>query len=132
MKRRWFQIHLSTAVVLMLVAGVLLWANVRERQGHRYVTLDSEEAAVQSALGIHDPYSVVRGWPFTHQEWLSSKTDIFKSALLAWAEAQVYGNLWYPGSLAMNVLVALVILLSTASVCEWRIRPSIQKAIPHA
>jgi len=26
-KRRWFQIHLSTAIVLMFVVGVLLWAN---------------------------------------------------------------------------------------------------------
>ena len=25
-KRPWFQIHLSTAVVLMVVAGILLWA----------------------------------------------------------------------------------------------------------
>jgi len=31
-QRRFFQIHLSTAVVLMLVAGVLVWANVRERK----------------------------------------------------------------------------------------------------
>jgi len=27
-KRSWFQIHLSTAVVLMVVAGVLMWVNV--------------------------------------------------------------------------------------------------------
>ncbi|MBI3831062.1 MAG: hypothetical protein HY291_16200 [Planctomycetes bacterium] len=26
--RRWFQLHLSTAVVLMFVAGSLIWANV--------------------------------------------------------------------------------------------------------
>ncbi|HYG74293.1 MAG TPA: hypothetical protein VEK08_04735 [Planctomycetota bacterium] len=26
-KRRWFQIHLSTAVVMMFVAGALCWAN---------------------------------------------------------------------------------------------------------
>src|SRR5438445_5917 len=28
-KRRWFQFHLSTAVVLMFVAGGLMWANTR-------------------------------------------------------------------------------------------------------
>ncbi len=27
MQRRWFQIHLSTALVLMFVAGVFLWGN---------------------------------------------------------------------------------------------------------
>ena len=27
-KRRWFQIHLSTAIVLMFVAGVVLWVNL--------------------------------------------------------------------------------------------------------
>jgi hypothetical protein len=28
MKRRWFQIHLSTAVVLMFVAGAMIWVNL--------------------------------------------------------------------------------------------------------
>lgn len=28
---RWFQVHLSTAVVLMFVAGGVIWANVRGR-----------------------------------------------------------------------------------------------------
>jgi len=27
-KRAWFQIHLSTAIVLMFVAGVLVWATI--------------------------------------------------------------------------------------------------------
>ena len=30
-RRPWFQIHLSTAIVLMFVAGGLVWANIRPR-----------------------------------------------------------------------------------------------------
>jgi len=30
--RKRFQIHLSTAVVLMVVAGLLMWANIKERK----------------------------------------------------------------------------------------------------
>jgi hypothetical protein len=29
MKRRWFQIHLSTAIVLMFITSALLWANLQ-------------------------------------------------------------------------------------------------------
>lgn len=32
-KRPWFQIHLSTAVVLMFVAGGLIWANITPQHG---------------------------------------------------------------------------------------------------
>src|SRR5258706_7108575 len=30
-RRKRFQIHLSTAIVMMFVAGAIIWANVRER-----------------------------------------------------------------------------------------------------
>jgi hypothetical protein len=34
MKRRWFQIHLSTAIVMLLAAAFLVWLNFRPRLGH--------------------------------------------------------------------------------------------------
>jgi hypothetical protein len=46
-KRRWFQFHLSTAIVLMFVASALLWLNLRQ------------------SIGYEDRSYVVRlrGWP---------------------------------------------------------------------
>ena len=35
-KRHWFQIHLSTAVVLMITAGGGMWANFHEYMGNYY------------------------------------------------------------------------------------------------
>jgi len=43
-KRKWFQIHLSTAVALLVVSGALLWANF---------------ASVQNVLSGY-------GWPTFH------------------------------------------------------------------
>lgn len=51
-KRRWFQIHLSTAVVLMFVAGAILWANVAS---HEFVYLNNKSKAWE-AIAVH-------GWP---------------------------------------------------------------------
>jgi len=53
MKRRWFQIHLSTAVVLMFVAGGLLWANMMPRW--RYM-----DQGFSEPYFFNDGY----GWPF--------------------------------------------------------------------
>src|ERR1043165_7978452 len=75
-KRRFFQIHLSTAVVLMLVAGVLLWANCSKSRG---ITLEEDwsesEIAEYRALrnqgySVHwyKPKVVIHafyGWPAT-------------------------------------------------------------------
>ena len=54
LSRKHFQIHLSTAIVMMFVAGVLIWANVRVRnanwqsQAFRYARVEI----------------VVHGWPW--------------------------------------------------------------------
>lgn len=49
MPRRWFQIHLSTCIVLMLVAGGLMWANIRPEP---VLEVDGRVLASQ------------HGWPF--------------------------------------------------------------------
>jgi hypothetical protein len=49
MKRRWFQIRLSTAIVMMLVASLLLWINVRQR------TIVKRQ--------MFAPMILVNGWP---------------------------------------------------------------------
>src|SRR5258707_698454 len=52
-RRKRFQIHLSTAVVMMFVAGGLIWANLRERR----------IPDVPDAIDFDYTYTV-HGWPF--------------------------------------------------------------------
>lgn len=61
-KRARFQLHLSTCVVLMLAAGILLWANVRERVRE---SGDVEVSFRQSGLEGHKTTAEDRGWPAT-------------------------------------------------------------------
>jgi hypothetical protein len=74
-RRKRFQIHLSTAVLLMLAAGAIVWANVKERPwGERFI---------------------IRGWPLDWMEYwgmsgkdyslLGIPCDIVVAALLLFA-----------------------------------------------
>ena len=54
--RRWFQIHLSTAIVMMFVAGSLIWANVR----HEVRFVEGEGSIVYELMKFHN-----YGWPFS-------------------------------------------------------------------
>ncbi|MBI3828463.1 MAG: hypothetical protein HY291_03045 [Planctomycetes bacterium] len=67
--RRWFQIHLSTALVLMLASGILLWANFSpfrdsvctEGSYSEYVTIDKAVQREEIPKLIRDRHF---GWPF--------------------------------------------------------------------
>lgn len=100
-KRAWFQLHLSTCVVLMLAAGFLVWANVRERFN---VDLNLE-----------------RGWPLTcHRQIMvhfysgpeENLPDFDK-----WPFVQ-----YLVGPLFMDFGVGITILAAIAAFCEWFIR----------
>ncbi|HEY3323504.1 MAG TPA: hypothetical protein VGP72_23830 [Planctomycetota bacterium] len=62
-KRRWFQFHLSTAIVLMVVSGALLWLNMPDRE---------YDFSLSTRTGFKEA-----GWPFaavfreTHQAHIS-------------------------------------------------------------
>src|SRR5438105_4088179 len=47
-KRRWFQIHLSTAIVLMFVAGGLLWMNL----------MPAQFILIENSFGIKSPMNI--------------------------------------------------------------------------
>ena len=88
-KRRWFQIHLSTAVVMMLVAGALTGANLIERQSGD---------------------SLVRGWPVAYRERpLNPKDQWIDYYRIDPTERPIR---W---SLDVAVFVACVILSSTVA-----------------
>jgi hypothetical protein len=92
--RRWrFQIHLSTAIVLMFVAGVLIWANCRTKQF------------------FWDDAMIIRyGWPqaAVQQEiLLDGSTSIYIKDYEA---------------LFIDVLTSLIILGLMLILCEWLVR----------
>ena len=115
MKRRWFQIHLSTAIVLMFVAGGLVWLNVRQHTVN---------------------FSVIEyGWPMA--AYGDSATEVIHKAILFFSSdpETVAGNLppeegGWGGVLARirwrgvatNAVVTLVILLTTVRLSEHLIR----------
>jgi hypothetical protein len=65
-KRPWLQIHLSTAIVLMFVVGVLMWANMRGRSPFGGPPGVFKHMMRGGSLGDMDIrcYQSVHGWPF--------------------------------------------------------------------
>src|SRR3954463_5907823 len=88
-KRRFFQIHLSTAVVLMLVAGVLVWANVTERTSIKNRS---------DPPGLWIEYTHF-GWPF----FARSTHDPFTTFLIP---------------IALDVLIGFLLLVLVWVLCE--------------
>jgi len=102
MKRPWFQFHLSTAIILMFVASGLLWLNMRPLPQPTRLSPPNWEIPV-------------RGWPLTTRYFVMT-LDSEEAALMVNA-----GGYWHWQNVALNVLCALVILVSVAALCEWRI-----------
>ena len=98
--RRWLQIHLSTAIVLMFVAGGMLWANIHIRK----VNLNNGVFLFYEYLV--DPY-YGRGWPFVFD--YGGNPEISLAAL------------------ALNTLVAIVALSFCAVLLEYFIRREARK-----
>ena len=110
-RRKRFQIHLSTAIALMFVAGALIWANI-----------PGPESIVQAdRMGRpRDVYYHLRtcGWPL-------SATYIAK---YTWGpNADVFSGGRYPDSIPpqtiiVNVAVGLATLFAVWFLCEHLIR----------
>lgn len=117
MTRRWFQIHLSTALVMMVVAGGLMGANCMQREY---------------------PYGRVslqyKGWPFDSQvllgdrpkEWDASSsylalvTETLEVQRLIAENDRIYGVVY--ARLLGNVGFALATLAGIYFLMEWRMR----------
>ncbi|HLX62573.1 MAG TPA: hypothetical protein VKX17_14950 [Planctomycetota bacterium] len=98
-RRARFQIHLSTAIVLMFVAGGLIWLNVLERSAGMFLS------------GPHIIFAKDCGWP-----------------CFAWTKVIEYFPLQsrvcrpsYIG-ICINLVVALAILFAVYFLCESLIR----------
>jgi len=110
--RRFFQLHLSTALVLMVLAAVLLGANLIPR----------------STLFSNMHYET-RGWPWAldiafNYELLypgdSTSGNIF-TLFDGLEEVKIIRDNWYT-HLIGNIAIALAILTPAAVLLEWRLR----------
>jgi hypothetical protein len=109
MKRRWFQIHLSTAVVMMFVAGALLGLNFIQRVNDNKLIRDA----------------IFNGWPFpvvTYAEWDSpDKSSIMISDNTSWLRVELEPPKWHDKGIAMNALLGIVFFTVAASLSEYMI-----------
>lgn len=113
-RRRWFQIHLSTAVVLMVAAGLMLLANCRP---HEFIDKWEESMTDNPGEGLH--YNLY-GWPVV---------GAFHGGLIPRnaMDIELYGNLvgyWEirTGALLINLCVGLSILAAVTVISEFLIR----------
>ncbi|HYF51349.1 MAG TPA: hypothetical protein VEJ63_18185 [Planctomycetota bacterium] len=150
--RRFWQIHLSTAVVLMVLAGILLWLNMRPP---RFIILEDKSGSFTRSVAILD-----YGWPLTRmgrfwrfddkepeqeiqayvRHWtrnLAEGSDVFSKvdgfewrlafypgSTLRWPDTGPYTPLVFEIS---NILSCLLILIMTAVPLEYfarrRVKP---------
>lgn len=101
--RQWLRLHLSTAIVLMFVASGLLWMNVRELP-----------------FALVDMRVLSRGWPFAYESFRLI-LDSEEAALSSGS-----GNDWNMGWLIADVLIALIIVVAVAWLCEKCFAPPLQ------
>ena len=98
-KRTRLQFHLSTAIVLMFVAGVLIWTNSVERLAHFEDTFRTPSGGRVWFSGIP---AFGPGWPMV----ASPEADV-DYKIVAWGA---------------NLVTALAMLTAVAVDCEWWVR----------
>ncbi|MCY3023675.1 MAG: hypothetical protein NTW87_32240 [Planctomycetota bacterium] len=107
-KRPWFQFHLSTAIVLMLVASLILWRNVVPRHHAWYVSIVGGHRAVYERWrdAMDQEKLLLTGWPFVISVRAVGETEC-KTAALA---------------VPLNALASVLILVLAGMCCEWLLR----------
>jgi hypothetical protein len=99
----WFprrvQIHLSTAIVMMFVAGGLIWVNTRITHTEEITAWEAPYGAVASVR------SNDQGWPLSFRQ----------------PHEGAYSN-WFYNSLVIDALVAISVFFAVWLPCEWLIR----------
>ena len=105
LSRARFQIHLSTAIVLMFTAGALIWAN----------TSDRPQSVLDECQHLYYTWSYSHGWPFHFfhpTAWEASGMQ------MSTVERGEYDYL----ALTFDALIAFLIPFSVWFACEWQIR----------
>ena len=122
---RAFQIHLSTAVVMMLAASTILWLNA-SRQSRMVV--DYKVATDQS----FEPVIALRpnpGWPLRVTEPVYGNVDVFApnngvnvNVLVTLGWAPLLRTEWRPWPLAVDITVALLLIAFVGLCFEYILR----------
>lgn len=133
-KRRRFQIHLSTCIVAMFVAGALVWANTRATvwaSTSAEVPLDPRY--MDEMIKSRNAVFIGEGWPWDCV-YLPARLEIDKKRargvlrLASGPDAQGREATVEYGWLVLDALVAVVILLTAVLLCEYIIRRRPQQA----
>jgi len=93
--RPWYRIHLSTAIVVLLLAAALIGINVNGRMSTTPVTTDPSDYATV----------VKRGWPQVYYHAVYHRKGLYT------------GTQWFYGPLAKDA--ALVLGILAAEACAW-------------
>ena len=131
--RKRFQFHLSTAIVMMFVAGGLMWANVTERREQIVGNFFSNDIPVKVRCDVTELMFLQRtdrdlwqgyrewnyGWPYTAMLYQGIVYLHRNRDMEGWKDVRAQFN--YP-SLIINVVVALTALFAVWFLCEWLIR----------
>jgi len=96
-ERSWFRIHLSTAIVVMLSASGLLWANLREHIEEGIVGWETVDGALASMSSTN------QGWPMYFRQ--------------SHSDSRAFAN-WFPHALIVDIVVAGLLLIVIALSCE--------------
>jgi hypothetical protein len=116
-RRARFQIHLSTAIVLMFAAGGLIWANTMVRGSQFHLTQYMRIYYISDDLG----------WPahaFTHYFKSFSMFEFERAPEhRKTGVTHVHDRFeFHPKGIALNLFVLFTILFAAWLTCEWLIR----------
>jgi hypothetical protein len=140
-RRRFWQLHLSTALVMMLIASGVVYLNVLPRRSpirsYGYPTISYSRIAQK--LGIEEPPSVKReyGWPWRFmmqtieiERHPSEPVTEFPSGGYFYAPGETFDDFvegssqnriqWW--ALSGNVSIAFAVLMCAVVSCEFIIR----------
>jgi hypothetical protein len=112
-RRPWFQIHLSTAIVLMFVAGGIGSINLR-------VTRTERTESVFSSIvgeGHADDKFTYYGWPCDSFYELST---VEKDGTEYFYDSPI--RRWMPKGIIVNIFAAMISLIAVWYACEWLLR----------
>ena len=119
-KRPWFQIHRSTAIVLMFAGGGILWANANSSW---YVLKLNLSPSDQYGSQYNKIYAY--GWPYdavwdVHDNGVKQPDGKFLYTRIETKPAYE--------AIAIDLLIGLLLLLAATCISEWFIRRKLAKA----
>ncbi|HYF51691.1 MAG TPA: hypothetical protein VEJ63_19910 [Planctomycetota bacterium] len=112
---KWYQLHLSTLLVVSLLAAGLVWLNVRD------AVFDGEIASRYVPYDTAQPWFAGRGWPWPFE-------------IVCWVDSEVpqVDTLRIWKNLSSNIVLCFALLTTAAIAIEWLTRRMKRGAIKRA